>query len=153
MVDAHRLTSGNVQNSRLQVVLYGLALIALISPPPALGEGIGGFSGLGPTPTGLAPGAFSAFEPVRVPATRIDAVSVSTRPAVGGPPTAWRPLSPSERGQATPVDADLFPHSRQAVPLLVPDASDVTSSLPSAPSRAMTGPSVGVRWRIPGHTR
>ncbi len=153
MIDAHRLTSGNMQNSRLQGVLYGLALIALISTPPALGNDIAGFSGLGPTPTGLAASAFSAFEPVRMPATRINAASVSTRPTTGGPRAVWRPLSPAERGQAAPVDADLFPHTRRAVPLLVPDTTDVTSSLPSATPRAMTGPSVGVRWRIPGHTR
>jgi len=51
------------------------------------------------------------------------------------------------------LDADLFQHTRRAVPLLVPDAGDVTSSLLSVPSRAMTGPSVGVRRQIPGSTR
>ena len=150
MIDSYRLTSSTMRNSCLPSVLWGLSLIAAA---PALAEGLGDLRGLGPAPTGLASGAFLAIDAMREPARRLDAVSVSSRPAAGGPPAAWRPLSPSERSQQTAVDADLFPHTRRAVPLLVPDAGDVTSSLPSAPSRAMTGPSVGVRWRIPGHTR
>jgi hypothetical protein len=150
MIDSYRLTSRTMRNSCLPVAVWALALVAAA---PALAEGIGELRGLGPAPTGLAASAFLTNDPLRDSVRRLDAVSVSLRPAAGGALAAWRPLSASERGQPTPVDADLFPHTRQAVPLLVPDAGDVTSSLLSAPSRAMTGPSVGVRWRIPGHTR
>lgn len=150
MIDSYRLASITMRNSCLPGVVWALALIAAA---PALAVGLGDVRGLGPAPTGLASGAFWTIDPSLESARRLDAISVSSRPAAGGLPAAWRPLSPSERGQPTPVDADLFQHTRRAVPLLVPDAGDVTSSLLSAPSRAMTGSSVGVRWRIPGHTR
>lgn len=136
----------------LRHVMCGCALVvASIVARPAVGEGIE-LRRLGPPPTGLAAAAFSAFEPVQGSSAR--AASASMRPAAAGPAAAWRPLSPAERGQLAPVDLDLdlFPHTRRAVPLLVPDAADVASSLSLSPARAMTGPSVGVRWRIPGQT-
>ena len=128
-------------------VLCGLATV---TSSAVMAEEVRGLGGLGPSPTGLASGAFSALEPVRLPVVRRAAASVPAQPAVVGPAAAWRPLSPAERERLLSIDADLFPHTRYAVPLLVPDTAVVTSRSP-APARAMSGPSVGVPWRIPGY--
>jgi len=150
MINTYLLTSCTMRNSCLSGVVLTLALIAAA---PAQAEGIGELRGLDAAPTGLVASAFLTNDPLQDSVLQLDKVSVSSRPAAGVRPAAWRPLSPSERGQPTLLDADLFQHTRRAVPLLVPDAGDVTSSLLSVPSRAMTGPSVGVRWRIAGSTR
>lgn len=127
---------------------WAMHTVAIVACSSAFGEGYGGLSGLGPVPTGLATTAFSALEPVRMPTSPMRP-DLAARPARSLPVTL-RPLSPAERAGLVDADADLFPLTRRAVPLLVPDAGDVTSQ-PVAPARAMSGPSVGVPWRIPGY--
>lgn len=143
---ARRPRDWGILSIGLRGLVCGLSTVAAFT---VVAEGIEGLGGLGPAPIGLASNAFLGFDPAQMPAAR-DAAPVSARPAFGGPPAAWRPLSPAERARLSPVDADLFPHTRRAVPLLVPAAADVTSQ-PPAPPRAMNGPSVGVRWRVPGY--
>ena len=127
-------------------------LIAVSISMPAKAADVAGLTGIGPAPTGLAASAFLDFQPARLPADSADreAKPASVRPSSGGTPVSWRPRSPSERLLSEPVDVDLFPHMRRAVPLLVPDVVEVTSQRP-LPDRAMRGPSVGVPWRIPGY--
>lgn len=141
------------QRSVGQSLVWVMGLVAAVTCSSAFAEGYGELSGLGPAPTGLAAVAFSAIEPVPMPTstTRRGVAPAPSRTLYGGPSVVWRPLLPAERARMVPIDADLFPHTRRAVPLLVPDAADVTSQSP-APTRAMTGPSVGVRWRIPGYS-
>lgn len=127
-------------------------LLAVSVCVPAFAEGVAGLTGLGPAPTGLAASAFLDFQPAQLPAESADreATPASAQPLPGGTPVSWRPRSPSERLLSEPVNVDLFPHTRRAVPLLVPDVVEVTSQRP-LPARAMRGPSVGVPWRIPGY--
>ncbi|MEY3206555.1 MAG: hypothetical protein RLZZ21_2886 [Planctomycetota bacterium] len=123
-------------------------LLAVSAGLPALAEGLGGISELGPTPTGLAATAF--LNPL--PAQPLAGLpSRDTAAATVKPPVSWRPRSPVERLLPEPGNIDPFPHTRRAVPLLVPDVIEVTSQRP-LPARAMRGPSVGVPWRIPGST-
>lgn len=137
--------------SLLSLVLRGAACgLAVVASGTAMAEGLEGRGDLGPAPTGLAVTAFSALDPLQRQAGHRDATPESPRTAAGGRTAAWRSLSPAERAVMMPIDADLFPLTRRAVPLLVPDAADVTSTLP-VPAGAMTGPSVGVPWRIPGY--
>ncbi|MGB8854997.1 MAG: hypothetical protein WCC69_15695 [Pirellulales bacterium] len=128
-------------------IACGVWLLAVSTGFPALAEGLGGLAELGPMPTGLAASAFLNSLPARPPTGSVDRDAVAV---IVKPPVSWRPLSPSERLLSDPVNVDLFPHTRRAVPLLVPDAIQVTSQTPS-PARLMSGPSVGVRWRIPGY--
>lgn len=130
----------------------GAWLLAMSIALPARAEGLGGQAELGPAPTGLAASAFLDSQPARPllgPRGR-EGTAASVRPLTGVPPMSWRPRSPSERLLSEPVDVDPFPHTRRAVPLLVPDVIEVTSQRPS-PARAMSGPAVGVPWRIPGY--
>ena len=112
-----------------------------------------GLNGLGAPPTGLAADAFSGFSPVRtaVPADVRTASLPQARSQSVGRPAAWRSASPLERSMIQAGSADLFPHTRGTVPLLVPDALEDSMQL-SLPLRAMNGPTVGVRWKIPGYT-
>lgn len=137
----------------LHLVVIGL--VAAVWSHEASAEGTMGLSGLGPTPTGLAAHAFLDSVPVRTtesvetsPAVLPNANARSQRP---GPPAAWRSASPLERSTISTSDMDLFPHTRRTVPLLAPDALDVSTQA-APPLRAMNGPSVGVRWKIPGYS-
>jgi hypothetical protein len=117
-----------------------------------MADGTLGLRELGPPPQGLAPGAFSSVDPVRLAnAVEIRPVAFpqdGSRSLVS--PALWRSASPLERSMRQTGDVDLFPHTRRMVPMLVPDVMDVSAQT-YPPLRAMNGPSVGVRWKIPGH--
>lgn len=131
-----------------------LAVCGTICVGAAMAESNFELRGLGPAPTGLAVTSFSGLEPIRLSAP----LDFRTAPAsnggsqLDGRPAAWRSVSPLERSSISNRDVDVFPHTRQTMPLLLPDASDV-SSHSAPPLRTMSGPSVGVRWKIPGHIR
>jgi hypothetical protein len=144
-----RFKQASVALLRTGIVL----LVSAVWAHTASAEGTVSLSGLGATPTGLAAGAFLDSEPVRTtaPVETSLAVLPIARSQKSGPPAAWRSASPLERSMISDGDTDLFPHTRRTVPLLAPDAlNGSTQSVP--PLRAMNGPSVGVRWKIPGYT-
>lgn len=120
-----------------------------------MAEGFGESRGLGPSPTGLAASAFSDVDPLRMSETSLRASQLSLtqpRPAVVNASGVGGVAAPAQRLITVPDDVDLFPITRRAVPLLVPNVQELAAEL-SSPARVMSGQSVGVRWRIPGHAR
>ena len=142
----------NMRNRSL--IFRGLLLLAA-SVLGKIAAAEGGFSPVlfSAPPTGLAAGAFSDFTPARSVDSvgTLDSALAKSLPRPAGPPASWRSASPLERSMISSRDVDLFPHTRRTVPLLVPAALDV-SKQSAAPVRTMSGPTVGVRWMIPGCT-